>query len=101
MARYECSACEESFEADEARCPHCLKKSTVAPEGEAKRAQPAQASPARRSLFSGPGLLVTIAILVPFMMLRHWSIIVTFLVAMVAFGLGRYVNHLLWKWRDK
>lgn len=106
MARYECSACEKSFEADEARCPDCLKKTTVTLEGQAGSDGSAPTStrrnPARRSLFAGPGLIVTIGILVPFTLyVPQQNIAYTFVAAIIAFGLGHYVNHLFRKWRAK
>ena len=47
-----------------------------------------------KSLFKGPGLIVTIVILVSLMLLvenRSWG--VTMLIALVGFGIGHAVNH--------
>ncbi len=103
--QYWCFKCEDEFEAQEARCPKCLRKSTVVPEDQ--RAQ--NRSIARKGtaddqggLWKGPGLLVAIAIIVPLTTLNmlswHLPWFFTFIVAIIGFGAGHTANAI---WRSR
>lgn len=98
--KYYCQACKQTFEAQEQRCPTCMRQSSVVPAQNAPRGAGNKAAPT--SLFHGPGLLVTIVILVPLMMLNHmkwhqgWWF--TFIAAMIGFGAGHAVN---WWWHQR
>ena len=96
---YWCRACKQAFESDEPRCPACLKRSSVVSQGQSKSASGAAGS---MNLFRGPGLLVTLLILVPLMTLNtmQWRLgwWFTFVAAMVGFGAGHGVN---WWWHKR
>jgi len=91
-----CTSCDlELPEGSKARCPECLRTSTLEP----ARHPNAEKRVRSGSLFFGPGFLVTMAILVPAMFLiRERSMPTTFAIAFVAFGLGHAVNAL---WRRR
>jgi hypothetical protein len=98
--KYYCRECKKAFESDEPRCPACMRKTTVI-EGTGEKT--ASASPAASmSLFRGPGLLVTIVILVPLIMLNnmewHYGWWFTFVAALFGFGAGHLVN---WFWHKR
>ena len=98
--KYYCQACKQTFEADEQRCPECLKRSSVVPNAGTRPAGKQRAAPP--SLLQGPGLLVTIVILTPLMTLNfmEWRLgwWFTFIAAMIGFGAGHLVN---WWWRQR
>ena len=55
-----------------------------------------------QSLLKGPGIIVTIIVIVPLMLfLRHRSWYATFAIALVGFGLGHLVNHFYFKSKNK
>jgi hypothetical protein len=99
--RYRCSACRQEFEAEEARCPRCLRQSTVLPSDGKKHAAAGAAEGGQGRPSGGLGafgLVVAIAVITPFMLLNwaHWHLgwWFTFTVAVVGFGLGHLVHHL-------
>lgn len=97
-----CTKCDQAFDAEEPRCPACLRKSTVVPADQRRAAEP-RARVSGRSLLLGPGMLVTLAIVVPYATLNalSWRLPwpLTFLVALLGFGAGNLVNW-LWNSRD-
>jgi hypothetical protein len=98
--QYYCRECKKAFESDERRCPTCLRKTSVV-EGSAEQST-STSTAASMSLFRGPGLVVTIIILVPLMVLNQmeWRLgwWFTFLAALVGFGAGHVVN---WFWHKR
>jgi len=98
--KYWCQACKQAFEADEQRCPTCMRRSSVVPHERAPRGAGRTAAPT--SLLHGPGLAVTLVILVPLMMLNftQWRFgwWFTFVAAMIGFGAGHAVN---WWWHKR
>ena len=96
MGKYFCRTCKLEFEAEQDRCPECLKTSTVRPGGAGAGAD-GKRDP--YSLMKGPGILVTMAVIVPFMLIDYrrpwWQ---TFLIAMLGFGAGHMVDRL---WRTR
>ncbi len=106
--KYYCTRCEKNFESDEERCPSCIRKSTVLPAdsprdgaGAGAGGDDAGSAGVQRSLFRGPGILVTIAIIAPVMVLNmmswHFPWYFTFVVATAGFGIGHAVNALFAK----
>ncbi|HOX43298.1 MAG TPA: hypothetical protein PK668_06860 [Myxococcota bacterium] len=98
--RYRCTACDRVFEAEEGRCPTCLRQSTVLPaDGQARAGGGEGGGPGRPGAGLGAfGLVVAIAVITPFMVMNwiHWHLgwWFTFVVALVGFGLGHLVHHL-------
>ena len=98
--KYYCRECKKAFKSEEPRCPTCLRKSSVV-EGSGERPASTSAA-ASMSLFRGPGLVVTIIILVPLITLNnmewHHGWWFTFVSALVGFGAGHLVN---WFWNKR
>jgi hypothetical protein len=96
MTRYFCSQCRQEFEADQDRCPSCLRTSTVRP----VLATEVGVKPA--ALLRWPVILVASAVIVPWLVIeprRPWW--QTFLIALVGFGVGHAVDHAWRHWRRK
>ncbi len=100
--RYRCTTCELEFEAGEARCPRCLRQSSVLPADDPRaagvgEAAPARAAGGRRGALGVFGLVVAVAVITPFVVMNSiaWRLgwWFTFVVAVGGFGLGHLLQR--------